>query len=82
MALLSTSSTAYLGLAVLGLVYAANWVRRAVLSSALGQRGLMWELLAGLGLIVALLFILVARADLFDPLLNVIDEVIFNKPLS
>ena len=82
MALLSTSSTAYLGLAVLGTVYAANWVRRGVLSSASDQRGLMWELFAGLGLLVALLFILVARADLFDPLLNVIDEVIFNKPLT
>ena len=29
MALLSTSSTAYGGLAVLGLVYAGNWIRRA-----------------------------------------------------
>ena len=82
MALLSTSSTAYLGLVVLGAVYVANWVRRGVLSSAFGQRGLVWELLAGLSLIAALVFILVARADLFDPLLNVVQEVVFNKPLT
>ena len=31
---------------------------------------------------IALLFVVVARADLFDPLLNLIDEIIFNKPLT
>jgi hypothetical protein len=82
MALLSTSSSAYLGLAVLGLVYAANWVRRAILSSAFGQRGLAWELLAGIAMLAALLLVLVVRADLFDPLLKVIEEIIFNKPLT
>jgi hypothetical protein len=82
MVLLSTSSTAYLGLAVLGLVYGANWVRRGVLSSAFGQRGLIWELFMGLGLIAALVFISVARSDLFDPFLKMIEEVIFNKPLT
>ena len=82
MALLSTSSSAYLGLAVLGLVYLANWVRRVAFSSPLAQRGLIWELLMGLGAIAAVLFVLIASADLFDPLLNTIDEVIFKKPLS
>ena len=82
MALLSTSSTAYGGLAVLGLVYAGNWIRRAAFSSPLGQSGLLGELLVGLGAIIALLFVLVAHADLLNPLLNLIDELIFNKPLS
>ena len=82
MALLSTSSSAYLGLVVLGLVYAANWGRRAVLASAFGQRGLAWELLAGIGTLAVLLLVLVLRAELFDPLLKVIEEVIFNKPLT
>ena len=82
MALLSRSSTAYGGLAVLGLVYAANLVRRSVLSSPLGQRGLVSEILVGLGLMIVVLFVLVARADLFDPLLDLIDELIINKPLS
>jgi hypothetical protein len=82
MALLSTSSTAYFGLAAFGPIYLANWARRAAFSSQLGQRELFSELLIGLGAIAALLFVLIARADLFDPLLNVIDEIIFNKPLS
>jgi hypothetical protein len=82
MALLSTSSAAYGGLAVLGLVYGGNWIRRATYSSALGQSGLLGELLVGLGLIVALLFVLVAHTDLLNPLLDVVDEQIFNKPLS
>ena len=82
MALLSTSSTAYVGLAVLGLVYAANMVRRALWGSSLGQRGLLAELLAGLGLTAVLLALLVARAHLYDPLINVVDEVIFNKSQS
>jgi hypothetical protein len=82
MALLSTSSTAYFGLAAFGPIYLANWLRRAAFSSPVGQRELFSELLIGLGAIAALLFVLIARADLFDPLLNVIDEIIFNKPLS
>jgi hypothetical protein len=82
MAVLSTSSSAYLGLAVLGLAYSANLVRRIVFSSPLGQRGLLGELFMGLAAIAAVLFVLIASADLFDPLLNTIDEVIFRKPLS
>ena len=82
MALLSTSSTAYGGLAVLGLVYAGNWIRRAAFSSPLGQSGLMGELLVGLGAIIALLFVMVAYSNLLNPLFNLIDELIFNKPLS
>ena len=31
---------------------------------------------------IALLFVLIAHADLLNPLLNVIDEQIFNKPLT
>ena len=49
---------------------------------ALGQGGLLGELLVGLGLIIALLFVLIAHADLLNPLLSVIDEQIFNKALS
>jgi hypothetical protein len=79
MAMLSTSSTAYLGVAVLGLAYAANWVRRAAFSHSPDQSGLVWELIVGFSLIIAVLFVLVAREGAFDPLLNLIDEVLFNK---
>jgi hypothetical protein len=82
MAVLSTSSTAYGGLAILGLAYAINWVRRAASSSALGRSGLLGEFLVGLGAAIALLSILILRGNLFDPLLNLVDEVIFNKPLT
>ena len=82
LALFSTSSTAYLGLAVLAPVYAANWIRRAISPSSLGQSGLVAELLVGLGLAVAALVIWVFSPSVFDPLVNLIDEQIFNKPLS
>ena len=82
MAVLSRSSTAYLGLAVFALLYLANWVRRAAFGSPMGERALLGEAFVGLGVIAAVLFVLIARADLFDPLLNMVDEVIFNKPLS
>ena len=80
MAILSTSSSAYAGLSVLGLVYAANWVRRAIVSSPASRSGLLSELFVGVGLIVVFLIILIVRANMLDPLLNLIDEVIFNKP--
>jgi hypothetical protein len=82
MAVLSTSSTAYLELAVFALVYAANWIRRLATPSSLGKSGLFGELITGLLFATALLTIFVARSDLFDPLGNLITEVILNKPLS
>jgi hypothetical protein len=79
MALLSTSSTAYGGLAVFALCYAVNLFRRTISSSPLGRRGLLWELMVGLGLAIALLGIILVRAELFDPLIYVVNEIIFNK---
>ena len=82
MAVLTTSSTAYGGLAVMGLILALNWVRRAVSSQSLVRIGLVSELIVGAGLLIAILFILLARANLFDPLLDLVQEVILNKPQS
>jgi hypothetical protein len=82
MALLSTSSTAYGGLAVLAAAYGANWIRRAFFSSPLGQRGLVAELLVGFGAMAALVVVLLTHASLLDPLLNLIDETIFKKSLT
>jgi hypothetical protein len=79
---LSTSSTAYGGLAVFGLVYLANWVRRAAFASPLGQRGLLSEFLLGLSAMPAVLFVLITRADLLQPLLDLINAVLFNKATS
>lgn len=82
LALLSTSSTAYAGLAVLGLVYAGNGLRRAASSSSMGHSGLLVELSVCFALVIALLFVLLVRADLFDPMLNLVDEIIFKKSLT
>jgi hypothetical protein len=82
LALFSTSSTAYLGLAVLAAAYAVNWIRRAILSSSFGQSGLVVELFVGLGVADTLLVIWIINPNLFDPLVNLVNEQIFNKPLS
>jgi hypothetical protein len=76
---LSTSSTAYGGLAVLGMVYLANWLRRAAFASPLGQRGLLSEFLVILSAAPAVMFVLVTRADVLDPLLDLINTVLFSK---
>jgi hypothetical protein len=63
-------------------VYGISVIRRAAVPSALGQGGALGELLAGLFVMVVLLFLLIVRANLFDPLLSLINEQIFNKSLS
>jgi hypothetical protein len=82
MALLSTSSTAYAGLAVLGAVYASNLIRRAVFPTVLGQSGLLAELLASLSIVIALVYVLIANVHVFDPLVDLVQEVLFNKSTS
>jgi hypothetical protein len=82
MAVLSTSSTAYGGLSVLMVAYTANWIRRAFFSSSLGQRGIVSELLVGLGVAIAALVVLLANASVFEPLHVMIEEIIFKKPMT
>jgi len=83
-ALLSTSSTAYAGLGILALVAAIEWVVRAV-HAAPGTRfreGLQmefWALVAALTLVY--LFVLF-KPSLFDPLLDLLDTLIFKKTSS
>jgi hypothetical protein len=82
MALLSTSSTAYGGLAVLAVAYTANWIRRAFFASPLGQRGIVSELLVGLGVAIVALVVLLANASVLDPLQVMLEEIIFKKPMT
>jgi hypothetical protein len=84
MAVLSTSSTAYGGLAVFAAVYIINLFRRAFFSSSISQHesGLVWEFLIVLGLIIAVLFISLAQAQTLDPFLKLIDDVVLNKSQS
>lgn len=82
LSILSTSSTAYAGLALLALAYGVNGLRRAFLPTPIGQGGLVSEVFAAMILIAVLLIVVLVRSDLFDPLLNVINETILDKPLS
>lgn len=82
MALLSTSSSAYAGLTFFGAAYALNVARRMTGPSLVGRSGLGIELSAGFVAIVALLLTLIVAPDVFDPLLRIVDEIIFNKATS
>lgn len=81
MAVLSTSSAAYAGLALLGAIYLVNFARRAMFSQV-DHNGLAWEFVVGIALMGALLFTILVRNELFDPLLNLIEEQVFNKSLT
>jgi hypothetical protein len=79
MAVLSTSSAAYVGLAVFSLLFAVNWVRRALSAGVPAREGLKWEAIASLaaGLVLLAVFALVPSA--LDPVYAMIDELIFKK---
>jgi len=82
MALLSTSSSAYAGLAIFGAANALNVGRRMTGGSAIGLTGLGVELSVAFLAIIGLLLALILQPDAFDPLLRIIDEIIFNKATS
>jgi hypothetical protein len=82
MAVLSTSSTAYVGLAAFGLVYALNWLRRFLTPSALAWSGLGQEAVAAIAAALAFLFVLTLAPRLLDPVVEAVDEIIFRKPES
>lgn len=82
MALLSTSSSAYAGLVFFGMAYLLNIARRLVSSSPAGKSGISAELGVGFLSIVALLLVLITNPDAFDPLVKIVDEIIFNKASS
>jgi hypothetical protein len=79
MALLSTSSAAYVGLAVFSLLFAANWVRRALSADAPAREGLKWEAIASLAAGFALLAILALVPSAMDPVYDLLDLIIFKK---
>lgn len=82
MAVLSTSSTAYVGLAIFGAVYALGWLRRFLVPSAAGRAGLKWEALAAIAAALALLFVLVLAPRLLDPAYDALDALVFRKTQS
>lgn len=80
-AILSTSSAAYLGIAVLAGLAGADWLWRAGHLGRLGhaRRGVGPELLAVVAAIAALAGVLIAAPRLLDPVIARIDLLIFDK---
>jgi hypothetical protein len=79
MGVLSASSTAFGGIAVFGIVFAANWVRRVMTPDAPARDGLKWEATAAIAGMLILLAILVLVPDLLDQISKEIDQLIFKK---
>lgn len=80
-AILSTSSAAYLGIAVLAGLAGVDWLRRAGHLDDLrrARSGIRVELLAVVGAIATLAGVLIAAPQLLDPVLARIDLLIFDK---
>jgi hypothetical protein len=79
MAVLSTSSAAYVGLVVFSLLFAANWVRRALSADVPSREGLKWEALIAVAAGLAVLAILALIPNMMDPVYAMLDEMIFKK---
>ena len=82
MAVLSTSSTAYVGLGVFGVVYALNWLRRFLSPSDLARNGLKWEAVAAIAAFLVFLFVLALTPRLLDPVFDTVNELVFQKSQS
>lgn len=83
-ALLSASSTAYAGLGILALVAAVEWVLRA-LNAAPGTRsreGLQVEFWGLIGALSIVYLLVLFKPSIFDPLVDLLDTLIFKKGSS
>jgi hypothetical protein len=83
-ALLSTSSAAYAGVAVFGLVASVEWLWRLLMTARGSQarEGLaveFWAIVCGLA---ALYLVAIAKPSLFDPFIKLIDTIVFQKTAS
>jgi hypothetical protein len=77
---LSTSSTAYVGGAVLGLFLLGSIVV-AILRNRMRQQDLL-ILFAGVAMLVALVGMVIVNEHILDPILNLFDKMILNKVSS
>ncbi len=82
MALLSTSSAAYVGLAIFGAANVLNIGRRMTVASPVARSGVVLELVAVFVSAIVILAALIFQPELFDPLFRMVDEIIFNKATS
>ena len=79
MALASTSSSAYIGFVVLGVAVAANWTIRLLSRRALAREELKIELVIVAAAVFALLCVVLVKPAVFDPVLDMLDVLIFKK---
>lgn len=82
MAALSTSSTAFVGLAVGGGLLAANWLRRLLSPASPHPTGGQIEFVVALSLVIAALAMLLFETRLFDYAGDMIDLMLFQKVSS
>lgn len=82
MAALSTSSTAFVGLAVGGGLLAANWLRRLLSPSSLHPTGGQIEFVVAAALLIAALALLLLDTRVFDQAGDMIDLMLFQKVSS
>lgn len=82
MAALSTSSTAYVGLALFAMIFAANWMRRALSPDAPARDGLKWEASLALAAAFLLLFVIALVPSMLDSVYEMLDQTIFKKSQS
>lgn len=81
---LSTSSAAYVGLFMFGLMAAIEWLWKAGTRStgAIAHRGLGFETWTALAALVGLAFIVMFKPALLDPIIDMINAMVMNKTQS
>jgi hypothetical protein len=80
MAALSTSSTAYAGLAVFGALAAANWIRRAWNEAgSLRRPDMIFDALIAVGGLLAFLTAWALNPTVLAPVFNMVDAVVLQK---
>lgn len=82
MAALSTSTTAYVGLAVLAGIYGVAWLRRLLSANAGDRSNAQREFVLLTVCVVAFLGIAAYDSSMFDPVFRMVDQVVFEKTTS
>ena len=79
MVALSTSSAGYVGLAVFAVVYAANWLRRAMSPDAPQREAIKSEAIFALSATLVFLAVLALTPHALDYVFDLIDGMVFHK---
>lgn len=83
MAALSTASSAFLGLGAFGAILAADWLRRALFVRVSAGRIRVFREFALVGcVLIALLLLFLMRPAMFQPAIDMVDKMVFQKAQS